>query len=342
VRLGVGLSAALLVASCHSAAVAPAPDREVAAAVPVDPTAWIGEVARSCALVASCVRPHDAARFGDPAACVDWWVTHVPGERDALHTCLLMAKTCAEVDACTHDRTDARAVAYCAAHPGTTTACDGARFVTCVADDRSASASVDCASLAAACGETRMPGGLLVRGCISTALCPEAAPPARCSDPHTVITCHDGTVERTLCHEGAHCEEHVEADGDRVASCVAPAHQRCETPGARYCASDRLVECEPRGHFGDVHVTDCAAQGMRCAGGGGNAACVSERAECAAGPARCEKDALVFCAAGMMTRVPCEKLGLARCDPDARGARAMCAAGSKPISPAPVSREGGT
>src|SRR5258707_12717658 len=109
----------ILLAACHaSSSVEALPEAPIAPSPTVDPSAWLGEVTRSCARAASCAHTHDAPRFGDPSACVDWWLTHLPGDRDALHTCLLAARTCDEGDACTHDLGHPRAATFCAARRG--------------------------------------------------------------------------------------------------------------------------------------------------------------------------------------------------------------------------------
>jgi hypothetical protein len=316
------LAAAAAIAACQSSA--PEASTPQTPLPPEGARAWLSEVARSCALVASCAHTHDAPLFGDPATCADWWLTHPPGERDAVHACLLAARTCDAVDACTREHGDARAAAYCASHAGVLTGCDGDRFVTCTGDDTAESTAVDCAALSGKCRENNMPGGLLVRACFSAALCPATAPDARCDGKKAIVSCHDGAVERTACPEGTRCEEHQDADGDRTASCESPRHERCSDPGARYCAGDRLVTCEPRGHFGDVRVTDCATFGMRCAGVGPRASCVSPTPECTSAPARCDGEAITFCAGGSRVRVSCASIGLGACDPDAHGAQAGC------------------
>jgi hypothetical protein len=40
---------------------------------------------------------------------------------------------------------------------------------------------------------------------------------------------------------------------------------------------------------------------------------------------RCEGDAVVFCAAGRLTKVACSGIGLGACDPAAKGPMAGCA-----------------
>jgi hypothetical protein len=45
---------------------------------------------------------------------------------------------------------------------------------------------------------------------------------------------------------------------------------------------------------------------------------------------RCEGGKLAFCAAGRLTRVSCEGLGLGPCDPAARGPMAACAVPETP------------
>jgi hypothetical protein len=325
-HVAFGLLVALAICACRASSSAePGPEVPVPSPA-VDPSAWLGEVTRSCARASSCAHTHDAPRFGDPSACVDWWLTHSPGDRDALHTCLLAARTCDEVDACTHDRGDARAATFCASRVGLMSGCDGDRFITCSGDDLAESTAIDCASLKAQCGETSMPGGLIVRGCFSKALCPTNAPPQRCEGTNAIVSCHDGAVERVACRDGTRCEEHVDGDGDRAATCEPPRHERCDTPGARYCAADRLVVCEPHGHFGDVRVTDCATLGMRCDGRAASASCVAARVECEPGAPRCDGEALTFCAAGARVSVSCAAIGLGPCDPDAHGAQAGCAA----------------
>ena len=330
---GLGV-AALLIVACGAS-----PARTQATvigddAAPASKRSWLDAVARTCALAASCAHIHDGPAFVDPGACVDGWLSHAGpgGRRDALHRCLLSATTCDAVDACTRERGDARAAAFCRAHGGTITACAGDRLVTCTGDDVTESTAVDCAALSARCGEASLPGGLVARGCFSATLCPPSAPDARCDGAAAIVACHDGAVERVACDPGSRCEEHADADGDRTASCEAPAEARCENPGARRCDGDRLVMCEPSGHFGRVHATDCAALGLRCAWRGGRSTCVSAAAHagrgCDAGAARCDGEALAFCAAGAPARVSCASLGLGGCDPDARGARAAC--GAKP------------
>src|SRR4051812_25854806 len=107
-RVAIAIGAAIVLAACHaSQPVASKAEPKATAHPSVDPSAWLGEIVRSCARVASCAHPHDAPRFGDATACADWWLTHLLGERDALHTCLLNAKTCDAVDACTHEHGDA-------------------------------------------------------------------------------------------------------------------------------------------------------------------------------------------------------------------------------------------
>jgi hypothetical protein len=331
VARGLGISALLIVAC--GASPSRTPSRVIGdGATPVSARSWLDAVARTCALAASCAHLHDGPGLVDPGACVDGWLSHAGpgGRKDALHRCLLAATTCEAVDACTRERGDARAAAFCGAHVGTITGCDGDRLVTCTGDDVAESTAVDCAALSARCGEVSLPGGLVARGCFSASLCPPSAPDARCDGATAIVACHDGAVERFGCEPGARCEEHADADGERTASCEAPAEARCEQPGARRCEGDRLVMCEPSGHFGRVRRTDCAALGLRCAARGERSTCESGAAQagrgCDRGAARCDGEALAFCAAGAPARVSCASLGLGACDPDARGARAACGA----------------
>src|SRR5262249_13691718 len=142
--------------------------------MPVTPQgtpAWLDEVAEKCARVASCAHAHDPPRLRDPGSCVDWFISRMEpkGARgDPMRACLVGAKTCDDVGACVHDKPDARAVAFCRAHKGVLTGCDGtALLVSCSEDDGTESTSVDCTALGGACEERRAAGGLLVRGCFS-------------------------------------------------------------------------------------------------------------------------------------------------------------------------------
>ena len=55
----------ILLAACHaSSSVEALPEAPISPSLTVDPSAWLGEVTRSCALAASCAHNHDAPRFG--------------------------------------------------------------------------------------------------------------------------------------------------------------------------------------------------------------------------------------------------------------------------------------
>lgn len=284
-----------------------------------------------CAQIASCAHPHDAPRFRDPSGCVDQWLTsRDPAAANLL--CFVKAKTCADVDACLHGA-DARAAEFCAKNPGVLSACDANRLVTCASDELRESTAVDCAALGATCSEAHVAGGLVVRGCASPQACPASAPETRCDGSGAVVTCRDGMIERTPCEAGEACQLHRDDDGDQLALCAPPADRRCVDVGASRCEGDRAVECVAgkNGHFGVLRVTDCGKSNLGCEVRGSRAACVvREGSSCVRGPARCEGDFLVYCAAGAEVKVSCAKLGLGPCDPGARGPEAAC---SPPLSP---------
>jgi hypothetical protein len=295
--------------------------------------AWLDEVAARCARIASCAHPHDAPRLRDPSACVAWWVGRARDDaNDPIHTCVDAARTCGDVNACVHGGADARAAAFCSARSGVMSACEANQLMSCAADAPAESQRVDCGALGARC-EEHQTGGLVVRGCFSSRLCPPNAPEERC-DGDAIVTCHDGAVGRVACARGTRCEEHVEPNGERSAMCE-PLHEHahCTEVGGRWCRGDVLIECTVHGHFGDVRVSDCAGAGLRCAsaGEGARAACVVKRpVECEPGPARCDgDDGLAFCAAGRMLKVSCRGLGLGPCDPDAQGPAAACGVPTK-------------
>ena len=276
----------------------------------------LADLAAKCALISSCARPHDPARVRDPSACVESWL-----RRDS-DSCLLKANTCEAVDLCLHAGNDALAASFCGAHPGTLSACDERnRFVSC-SEDRVT--PVDCGALGATCGASRPAGGLIVRGCVSRALCPAGAPDARCEGKAVVLTCNEGIVERVICAAGEHCEEHREADGVQTAMCEVRGDAHCDDVGASSCRGDQLAECLPHGHFGARRSTDCGKLGLVCRARGRQAACVVADVTCSPGPARCESELLVFCAAGAEMKVPCAAVGLGRCNPDAHGPEAAC------------------
>lgn len=288
--------------------------------------AWLDEVAQRCARISSCAHSHDTPRLRDPSACVDWWIDRVRSVNEPVHKCLALAKTCDEIGACVREKGDPRAAEYCRTHPGVLGACDGERLVSCGDDSHAESTGTDCSLIGAHCAEQRVAGGLVVRACFSTKLCPPEAPEARCDGQANIFSCHDGAAFRASCNPGSRCEEHKDNDGEITATCEPlEGHPHCEEVGARYCDHDRLVDCVDHGHFGDVRVSDCAALGLRCRGKGEKAACtIDPRPECEPMPPRCDGEALAFCAAGHVARVSCSALGMGSCDPDARGPEAGC------------------
>lgn len=292
----------------------------------------VDHVARACAKIASCAHSHDAPRERDPSACVDWWLGHVK-DGDAFARCVDAARGCAAVDACVRERTgNAIAAAYCRAHPGEQTGCEGATLITCADDDPAESTATDCAALQATCGETRAAGGLVARGCMSAARCPAGAPEARCDgDGNAIITCRDGAVERTACAAGVKCEEHKANDGTLTALCEPPGHLHCNEVGKSWCDGARLVQCSAHGHTGELKVVDCASIGMACDAALAHPACAlpGQRA-CSPAAPRCDGGSLSFCAAGRNVKIACDAIGFSKCDPDGHGLEASCATASTP------------
>lgn len=313
-------AAVVVAAACHAGA----PPAEPAAAT----ADRLDRAARACAMITSCAHPHDPPRERDPGACVEGWLARAAPEVEPLETCLAAAVGCGQVDACARGKHDAPATAYCKAHAGARTACEGNRLVTCSEDDPGESTSVDCAAFGGACGDSKQAGGLVARACLSPALCPQGAPEVRCdAAANAVVSCHEGAVERTACAAPARCEEHRAADGAVSVVCERPGHRHCDAVGKRWCEQGKLAACEPHGPFGEAVVTDCAALGLVCDERGDAAACVAPGAHaCDKTPPRCEGDALTFCAAGRRFRMTCKDLGFSACDPDAHGVEAACTA----------------
>ena len=289
-----------------------------------DPPA-LAKIAEACARVSACAHAHDAVRFRDPSACVDWWVSE---PQDTFRGCLTDARSCDQVSACMNGGGDARAAAFCSQRPGVVSGCDGERLVSCGEGDGHESSVVDCAAMGATCREVKSAGGLVVRACASPQQCPPGAPDARCEGAGAVVSCRDGAYERVTCRPGTTCEERKDEGGEAVASCELPGRRRCGARGARHCEEDRLIECERSAVAGKARVTDCIGAGLRCAGSGPRAGCyVPSNVECDRELLpRCDGASIVFCAAGRLATVPCNGVGLAACDPSARGPMAACAA----------------
>ena len=312
---------------CHGAATPTVATTSRTAGAPIDQLAMASS---ACARIASCSHPHDPLRERDASACVDWWVAHEVGlepeyglEPDEALVCLGAAIGCRGVDRCLRGGGDARAVAFCTSHPGTQTVCVGSERIACGEDDASESSRTDCAAFGAACAETRSQGGLVGYACVDPIRCPPESSRARCDGPRAVVSCHDGSIDRAPCSGRTTCHEHRHEDGAEFATCGG-AGEECDVVGSRRCEADVLVECEAHGHAGRVRTTHCAPLGLSCVEANGSASCAARPPECAPGAARCEGDALVFCAAGRKARVSCAGLGMGRCDPDAHGLEAAC------------------
>lgn|GEM_PF-1050775 len=331
-RLATFIGATVVLAACGGQA--PPPKPPPTPAPPGDPPA-LAKIAAACARVSACTRAHDSARFRDPSACVDWWLSESDASDkgpEPLRKCLVEATSCEKVSTCMQGGGDARAAAFCAQRPGVVSGCDGDRLVSCGEDDAHESNVVDCAAIGASCREVKAAGGLVVRACWSPQKCPAGAPDARCDGPDAVISCRDGAYERVACRPGTTCEEHKDEAGEPVAACELPGRRRCDLRGARYCENDRLVECDRTGLYSKVRVTDCVGFGLRCAGVGLRAGCyVPTNVECDKEMLpKCAGDSVVFCAAGRLAKVACSGIGLVTCDPSARGPMAACIPGASP------------
>ena len=322
---------AVLLAACggqEPRAVPPAPP-----APPSDPP-LLARIASACARVSACTLTQDVARFRDPGACVDWWLSEpdASGKAEPLRACLVDATTCDKVSACMRGGGDARAAAFCGQRPGVVSGCDGDRLVSCAEDEGHESSVTDCSAIGASCREVKAAGGLVVRACWSADKCPAGAPEARCDGPDAVLSCRDGAFERVSCRPGTTCHERTDESGESVAACELPGRRRCDLRGARYCEDDRLVECERGGSRSTARVTDCVGFGLRCRGVGPRAGCsVPTDVECDKELLpKCEGDSVVFCAAGRLAKVSCSGVGLGACDPSAKGSMAACARAPRP------------
>jgi hypothetical protein len=246
-------------------------------------------------------------------------------EEAELIDCLSKATTCKALEQCTHDPKDLNAGAFCVAHPGVLGVCDGARLYNC-SDDPTESSATDCAALGGTCVEQRVAGGLLVRGCTSPKLCPNGAPEQRC-ESNGVVRCEDGLADFHACPKSTHCAARANA-GEVVASCegerVVGRLGRCSKPGYAACQGDRATFCTLVGKDAWLREQDCASWGLTCGMRNGRANCMARGAGCLGADPRCDGDTLVFCAAGVETRVSCKEMGLSKCEPSLRGPEAGC------------------
>jgi hypothetical protein len=317
-KIGAVLAAAAV--ACAGAASTP-PSATVA---PIAAAAPVERVARQCALVASCSDEHDSSSLRTPQACVDWYLVNARDEAP-LSECMMKAKNCAAVEACTHARSDAVAEEYCKAHPGVLTACDGSRLISCQGEGAAESVATDCASLGGTCGERRQ-SGLVERGCVSPQLCPDGAPDHRCDGEGAVIDCSMGIAERDTCPPSSRCVADHDESGAPTARCRSASGRDCTMGGAAFCEGDVAYACVQSGRFRGLHSADCGAFGLACSVRSGRVVCTRRgEAACTAGAASCAGDELVFCAAGQPLRVSCKDLGFAGCDPAGGGGEALCA-----------------
>ena len=317
----------LLLACATSAVAVACASRGVEPAAAPQSSRWVDVLGRACVAIASCAHSHDSPRESDPGSCVDDWLGRGPNEASVLAACILTARGCDGVDACVRARGDAEAVAFCSANHGLRTACAGTRLVTCSEDDPEESTSVDCAAILATCGESRLPGGLSRHACLAPSVCHEGVMESRCDGPGTLVSCHEGAIERVDCGQGSSCSERLTGEGVREAVCEGTGHRRCDTVNARWCDGTTLVHCQPQGTLGKEVPTDCAAFGLLCddhASSGPSCVLPGSPACGSRGP-RCEGDVLTFCAAGERLGVNCRDVGFGGCDPDAHGVEPACA-----------------
>ncbi len=289
----------------------------------VTSTGKITDVAKECALVASCADQHDSSIFRTPQACIDWYFVNAHDEAP-LADCVMKAHSCADVSHCTHDRADGLAESFCRAHPGVLSACDGNEFLNCEGDQSAESTAIDCASFGGTCAEKKN-AGLVERGCASSKLCPQGAPEHRC-DGDAVVDCEDGIADEKECARGSHCAAGKDENGAPTAHCQSASGHECSIGGSAFCEGDVAYACVQNGRFAGLHSADCGALGLACTLRAGRVACVRRgSAECASGPATCSGDDLRFCASGESFRVSCKELGFTGCDPSGGGGEALCA-----------------
>lgn len=236
---------------------------------------------------------------------------------------MMRASTCEAAHAC-EGPGDRAAMAFCSAHPGQVTACDGNARIEC-GDDADEAERVDCGTVEGTCQIVKHAGGLTESACVSPKLCPGGSKEARCEGASVVLTCQDGAAERIVCKGGQRCVARKDDDDVERASCETAGAPRCSTPGARYCEGERLVSCMgPRGNEkSTVEVTDCGALGLRCEGEGKTAGCyVRGKPDCATDDApMCDGNAMTFCALGRRMRVACGTIGGTSCE---GGTRLAC------------------
>jgi hypothetical protein len=107
----------------------------------------------------------------------------------------------------------------------------------------------------------------------------------------------------------------VDADGEEAATCEGAGEVACPTVGERSCRGTLLVDCVAHGHHAAEAVVDCAALGLACGDASGRPACGVRGATCAETATTCDRESIVFCAAGRASRVVCSEIGLGPCAP---------------------------
>jgi hypothetical protein len=301
------------VLSCAGAQTAPSrtePPPPARATPAARPPPVLEAAVRACALVTSCAHPRDPSELREPPACVD----RLLSVHTARSACLGVARSCADVDAClARPHPGAEAARLCAERRGVDEFCAGGSVVTCEGEP-----GILRCSPGDRCRETTLASGIVVRGC--AAECPSLAraPASRCVSD-AIVSCSPGMpAERLACPTGSRCVEERRSDGDVAAVC----ERRPCVPGRGRCVGSRLETCVlGEDGRGGLVESDCAASGLVCSSTGTRAAC-SAADDCSRAPARCEGEALRFCAAGASVLVHCERWGLGPCHED--GGVASC------------------
>ena len=286
------------------------------------PNEALAGIVRQCARVASCADAHESSIFRTPAACVDWYLVNARDEAP-LAECVMRARSCGDMNACTHGRADQVAETFCKAHPGVLSTCDGNALLTCEGDGSVESTALDCGTLGGTCTERKM-GGLVLRGCASPKLCQAGAPEHRC-EGNAVVDCDDGIADKSDCPRGSQCVPGTDAYGAPTARCRSASGRECTIAGGAFCDGAVANVCVLNGRFAGLHSSDCGALGLGCTVRSGRVACIERGPEaCAFEPATCSGSELRFCAAGQTRHVDCKTLGFHGCDPSGGGGEALC------------------
>jgi hypothetical protein len=324
VRRAPFVIAAVLFCACRGAA---PPSPPTGSAPPAD--RYLASV-HSCARISSCAHKNDPPHYRDASQCVERWLAWSEENNSAVR-CFGSARSCSDVDACLHRRSDTLVTAVCNRHSGESTFCEGETLYQCDDENDDESRAVRCADIKGECKEHKTHDGLSSRACISPAMCPAGAPESRCLDATTLLTCDNGAADIARCDPGETCRLVRDENNEPTAYCAKPEQTQCDRVGKRYCEGSKLVRCAPAGAKGAAEVLDCAKYGLACDPTSAQAACrvaIAPQATCRDGNARCrDHDQLEFCALGLRVAISCKSLGFTSCDPDGNGLEAACTVG---------------